>query len=127
MFEILILGHCAFGVETDMQNDIDNIYMQKSMACFAVDIEKLFLVKLSNVMPFLTPVLNGMSKISMNVIEKMRELWPSLLKNAGELPSTWIIRQVENVVKERLSSGKRKMDLLQLMLDAAVAEEFKVI
>ena len=36
-----------------MQKDLDNIYMQKSMACFAMDTEKLPIVKLSNLMPFL--------------------------------------------------------------------------
>ena len=47
------LGCCAFGIDTDMQNDIDNIYLKKSVACFEMDPGKLPIVKLSNLMPFL--------------------------------------------------------------------------
>jgi hypothetical protein len=38
----------------------------------------------------------------------------------------WIIEQVKEVIKQRLTSGKKRMDLLQLMLDAATHDEIKV-
>jgi hypothetical protein len=47
-----IAGHCAFGIDMDMQNGLNNIYMQKTIALCAIDRERLFIVKLSNVMPF---------------------------------------------------------------------------
>ncbi|CAF3115951.1 unnamed protein product [Rotaria sp. Silwood2] len=110
-----------------MQNDLDNTYMQKSIACFALDADKLLIVKLSNVMPFLVPLLTRLTSGCINLIDKLRGIMPSLMSNVGEIPALWIIKQVENVVKERLKSGKRRMDLLQLMLDAATYDEVKVI
>ncbi|CAF3497399.1 unnamed protein product [Rotaria socialis] len=120
-----VIWHCAFGIDTDMQNDINNIYMQKSMACFATDAEKVFIVKLSNVMPFLIPLLTRVINIRISVVNQLRTLLPKLMHDVDDIPALWIIKQVENVVKERLTSGKRHVDLLQLMLDAATYDEIK--
>jgi hypothetical protein len=109
-----------------MQNDIENIYMKKSAACVAVEIEKLFIVKVSIIMPFLIPLLTRIVKTCFFVIEKLRALVPSLVHNVEDLPDIWIMKQVKNVVKDRLTLGKKRMDLLQLMLDATKDEEVKV-
>jgi hypothetical protein len=119
-------GHCIFGIDTDMQNDIENIYMKKSTACVNVVIEKLFIVKLSIIVPFLIPLLTGIIKVYFFVIGTLRALVPSLICKVEDLPNVWVMKQVENVVKERLKSGRRRVDLLQLMLDAAKDEEVKV-
>ena len=41
-------------------------------------------------------------------------------------PAFWIIEQVKEVIKQRLTSGNKRMDLLQLMLDVATRDEIKV-
>jgi hypothetical protein len=109
-----------------MQNDVDNIYMQKSMACFALDAEKLTIVKLSNVMPFLIPLLTQILKGHVFIINTLHKIMPSLMSNLGTMAHSWIIEQVKEVIKQRLASGKKRMDLLQLMLDAATHDEIKV-
>jgi hypothetical protein len=109
-----------------MQSDPDNIYMKKSIVLFQIDSTKLFIVKLSNVLPFLNPFLISIVRSQMILINALRKLMPSLMRNVPVPPITWILEQVENVVKERLQSGKKRMDLLQLMLDAAKQEEVKV-
>jgi hypothetical protein len=109
-----------------MQNDLENIYMKKSIALFEIDPTKLPIVKLSNVMPFLNPVLIIIGRSLMAMTAALRKLVPSLMRNLQGLPTTWIIEQVGQVVEERLRSGKRRMDLLQLMLDAAKQDEVKV-
>ncbi|CAF5008864.1 unnamed protein product, partial [Rotaria sp. Silwood1] len=48
-FSSLNLGRCAFGIDTDMQNDIDNIYLKKSAAFFGINPERLLIVKLSSI------------------------------------------------------------------------------
>jgi hypothetical protein len=120
------VGHCAFGIDTDMQNDLNNTYMQKSMACFAVDTDKLFMVKLSNVMPFLIPLLTRIVKARTFIINTLQKIVPSLTYKVKSLAIFWIIEQVEKVIKQRLASGKKRMDLLQLMLDAASHDDVKV-
>lgn len=109
-----------------MQNDVDNIYMQKSMACFAVDAERTPLVKLSKLIPSLTPMLTQFVKTTLTLIKSLQKRMPNLFKDADVLASVWIIDKVEEVVKKRLESGQRRTDLLQLMLDAATDGEVKV-
>ncbi|CAF4672829.1 unnamed protein product [Rotaria socialis] len=41
------------------------------------------------------------------------------------MPNVWIMKQVGSVVRERLKSGKKQTDLLQLMLDVATNDEIK--
>jgi hypothetical protein len=100
--------------------------MKKSIALFEIDPTKLPIVKLSNVMPFLNPVLIIIGRSLIAITAALRKLVPSLMRNVQGLPTTWIIEQVGQVVEERLRSGKRRMDLLQLMLDAAKQDEVKV-
>jgi hypothetical protein len=109
-----------------MQNDVDNIYMKKSLACFARDPEQMSFVRLTNIMPFFTPILIPIFKASFVVISTLRTWFPSLMKNVEGPPQLWILKQIENVVKERLASGTKRTDLLQLMLNATTQDEIKV-
>lgn len=109
-----------------MQNDIDNEYMRKSMACFAVDTEKLPITKLSNLMPFLNPLLTQIVMARILIINKLHKMMPSFISNTDSIARFWIIEQLKDVIKQRLTSGKKRMDLLQLMLDAATNDETKV-
>ncbi len=100
--------------------------MQKSIACFSVDPEKLSIVKLSNLMPFLIPLLTKIAKVRVLIINTLHKMMPSLVPDAAIMARFWIIEQVKEVIKQRLTSGKKRMDLLQLMLDAATHDEIKV-
>ena len=96
------------------------------MACFATDNEKLFIVKLSNLMPFLIPLLIRIVRARIFIVDTLCQIVPSLLDKVDTLAIFWVIAQVEEVIKKRLASGERRMDLLQLMLDAATHDEIKV-
>jgi hypothetical protein len=113
-------------MDTDMQNDLDNVYMKKSMACFAVDVEKAFAVKCTKLMPFLTPIISQVAKLILFLTHELKKRIPFLMRRFDGIPSLWIIEQVEEVIKQRLSSGIKRTDLLQLMLDAATHDDVKV-
>jgi hypothetical protein len=100
--------------------------MKKCIACFSIDPEKLFVVKLSNVMPFLIPLLTQIVKICVLITNRLYKMMPSLVPDVASMAHYWIIEQVKEVIKQRLTSGKKRMDLLQLMLDAATNDEIKV-
>ena len=121
-----MLGHCAFGIDTDMQNDVENPYMKNSIALFQIDITRLPIVKLSNIFPWLNPFLVFMLRNAINLIDTLRRVMPSLMRRVQISPITWIMEQVREVVKKRVASGKGRVDLLQLMLDAAKQDEVKV-
>ena len=123
---LFVVGHCAFGIDTDIQNDVDNMYMNRSTAIFARDFEKMPIVRLSNLMPILNPLLIKMLDNFITLIHFLRVSFPSLMGHLQDPPQLWIFKQIENVIKHRLASGDRRIDLLQLMLDVSTQEQIKV-
>ena len=123
---LLLVGHCAFGIDTDIQNEIDNMYMKKSSAVFARDFEKILIVRLSNLMPILDPLLVKMMDSFVILINFLRVSFPSLLGHLEDPPQLWIFKQIENVIQHRLASENKRIDLLQLMLDVSTQEKIKV-
>lgn len=109
-----------------MQNDVENPYMKNSIALFQIDITRLPIVKLSNLCPWLNPFLVFVLRNAIILIDTLRRVMPRLMRRVQISPITWIMEQVREVVKKRLASGTRRMDLLQLMLDAAKQDEVKV-
>ena len=113
-----------------MQNDIDNIYLKKSAACFEIDPETLPIVKLSNLMPFLTRPLEYVF-ISQVIFKRIiGKLIPALRSYIEELPTIWLLNRVQEIIDLRtstlLSSTTKRVDLLQLMIDASADDEVKV-
>jgi hypothetical protein len=77
-------------------------------------------------MPFLTPLLIKMMISSVKLINFLSAARPSIMRTVEVLPQLWIFKQIENVVKQRLTSENKRTDLLQLMLDASTQQEIKV-
>lgn len=100
--------------------------MNRSLALFARDFEKMPIVRLSNLMPILNPLLIKMFDNFITLINFLRVSFPSLLGHLQDPPHLWILKQIENVIKHRLTSGNRRIDLLQLMLDVSTQEAVKV-
>ncbi|CAF1280749.1 unnamed protein product [Rotaria magnacalcarata] len=118
-----VICHCAFGIDTDMQNDVDNIYLKKSAETFAVDVDKLFIVKMTDLFPF---VVNPFCKFYLGQVAIRRlliRLFPVLSKYIEETPGSWLTNHVRDVVNLRTSSSTatmiKRIDLLQLMIDAS--------
>lgn len=109
-----------------MQNDRDNTYMKKSLVISEIDFTKHPIVKISEVLPFSRPLIIFLFKNLMILSNTIRKWAPSLMRHVPVSPINWIVSQIGQVVKERVSTGKKRMDLLQLMLDAARQEEVKV-
>jgi hypothetical protein len=126
---ILILGHCAFGIDTDLQNDIDNIYMRRSLAVFSRDYEQTSIVRLSNLIPSLNSLLIKLMDSVITLINFLRVSIPSIMGNIEDPPQLWIFKQIEKVIKQRLTSKleNKRIDLLQLMLDASTQDEVEEV
>ncbi len=100
--------------------------MKNSLAVFARDPEKMLIVRISNLMPFLNPLLIKILDTSITIINFLRTSIPSIMSNIKDPPQLWIFKQIEHVIKQRLASENKRIDLLQLMLDASTEEEIKV-
>ena len=125
------VGRCAFGIDMDMQNDIDNIFMRKCKSAIDDNPERLILTKLGNLMPFLIPILLyimiGQTLLGIFI----RAVFPAwFLPQLQGVPALWILNQVKTIIdarKQENYSGKHHQDdLLQLMLDAATRNDMKV-
>jgi hypothetical protein len=118
-------------MDTDMQNDIDNLFMRKCKLAVDDNPERLFLTKLGNLMPFSIPILLYVMVGQMLLGTLIRAVAPAwFLPQIEGLPALWILNQAETIINARKQanySGKHhQVDLLQLMLDAATRDDIKV-
>ncbi|CAF1123843.1 unnamed protein product [Adineta ricciae] len=125
-----VICHCAFGMDTDMQNDIDNAFLQKCKLAVHDNPERLPLTKLGNLMPFLIPVLLYIMMGQMLLGKLFRIILPKRFSPEIEgVPALWILNQVETIInarKQASDNGKQhQIDLLQLMLDATMRNKAK--
>ena len=112
-----------------MQNDIDNMFLRKAQATIDLDPDNLFLVKFGNLFPFLIPFFACILTGVMLLVYLFRKIVPAwFLPQLEELPPTWILHRVKQVIDSRTSNEKqsRSVDLLQLMLDASTKHKIQV-
>jgi hypothetical protein len=126
---LFYLGRCAFGIDTDMQNDVDNIYLKKSAETFQLDVDKLSIVKLTNLLPFFVNPFRYLYLSQVAVRRALIKIIPPLSSYIEETPGSWLTNRVREVVKLRNKSSIpaiKRVDLLQLMIDASTRDDVKV-
>lgn len=109
-----------------MQNDIDNPYLQKCAQVFKTDADDILLMRLSNVMPLLARPLHDILFFVRPLCNKLITKVPSLRKYISESPHVWLLSRVQDVVDLRMQSSSdrnKRVDLLQLMIDATTHDQ----
>ncbi|CAF3792025.1 unnamed protein product [Rotaria sp. Silwood1] len=119
-----VMCHCVFGVDTDIQNDIDNEYFKKAEETVAYNFDKNAMVRLSQLMPSFIPLL-GYIMTGQILLERIAN---KFIRNIEEMPRFWLMKRLKYLIDVRTSSSdkenkKRRVDLLQLMLDVATQNE----
>jgi hypothetical protein len=111
-----------------MQNDINNPFLQKSAEFFQVDPDELLVVKLSNLVPFLARPLHDLIFSIPNIREFLTKFIPPLGSFIKEFPSIWLMNRVQDVIDLRTKSSnlRKRVDLLQLMMDASTTDKIVV-
>lgn len=113
-----------------MQNDVDNIYLKKSAETFEIDVDKLSIVKITNLLPFFVNPFRYLYLGQVAVRRLLIKLFPTLSTYIEETPGSWLTNRVREVVRLRNNSStkpaSKRVDLLQLMIDASTADEVKV-
>ncbi len=125
------LGRCVYGMDTDMQNDIDNVFMRKCKLAVDDNPERLFWTKLGNLMPWLIPILLKIMVGQMLLVTLVRTVAPVwFLPQMEGVPALWILNQVRTIIDARkqanYSNKHSQVDLLQTMLDATAPDHIKV-
>ncbi|CAF1280803.1 unnamed protein product [Rotaria magnacalcarata] len=120
-----VICRCAFGIYTDMQNDINNPYLLKSAEVFKTDADDMLLMRLSNLIPSLARPLHDILFSTAEFRRRLIDAIPFLSNFITELPYLWLMNRVREVVDQRAKSSsdtKERVDLLQLMMDASTAD-----
>lgn len=105
-----------------MQNDPNNIFLQKAQSSIDINPDNLFLVRLGNILPFLIPFSRLLIIGQVLFSYTFRKIAPSwFLPQIEEPPPFWIIARAFNIINTRTSSTHH-IDLLQLMIDASTKE-----
>jgi hypothetical protein len=125
-----VSGRCAFGIDTDMQNDVNNIYLRKSAATFETDVDRLYIVKLASLLPCLECPIRYVYLGFLVIRRSLIRLMPNLSQYIEETPGSWLIDRVKDVVDHRVrtqqDSREKCIDLLQLMIDASTDHRIQV-
>ena len=128
-FDWSVVGRCAFGIDTDMQNDTNNIYLRKAAGTFEVDVDKMAIVKLTALLPWFETPFRLFYLGLVAVRRALVSVMPSLDNYIGETPGSWLINRVRDVVDLRNSTASdpvKRMDLLQLMINASTSNNIQV-
>lgn len=110
-----------------MQNDVDNEYMQKAEQTVAENLEENSLIRLGHLMPWLIPLLTFLM-IGQVVLKRLIHKW---IRTIEEMPRFWLLDRVQHLIDARTESSEKdnerqRIDLLQLMLNAATRGQIKV-
>jgi hypothetical protein len=84
------------------------------------------LVKLSNLMPFLARPIHDIIFGAGHIREFLTKWIPSLSSHIQELPSIWLMNRVHDVINLRSKSPpnlRKRVDLLQLMMDVSTSDK----
>ena len=122
--EFLCLGRCAFGIDTEVQYDVDNtnIYMKKVEEFFANDFERTFLAKLHRITPHIQLA---------NLCSFLFRMKQACRRTDSSLPAhLWLVEHMHEFIQQRFINIDQKKsvdDLLQLMIDTIHSEKVSII
>ncbi|CAF1058719.1 unnamed protein product [Adineta steineri] len=120
-----VICRCAFGLDTDLQNNPNNIYFKKLEEIFGRNVRSSGFFKLAKLMPQLA---NIIAKVLFSIINTKtfinKHVMPWISKKQlNEFPVVWLLNRLREVVDERQKTATSRVDVLQLMLEALNEEK----
>ncbi|CAF1588688.1 unnamed protein product, partial [Didymodactylos carnosus] len=112
-YEFLV--RCAFGVDTDMQTDTENIYLKHTNNYFSPKYNKLPILKLR----FLIPEIDSLLCKILDKINLVKRTIKRFIPSIEDDDRSWLYSRIQDVIEMRSEKAKQRIDLLQLLLDAA--------
>ena len=124
------LGRCAFGIDTDLQNNPDNIYFKKIEEAFGDgNISNIALFKFAQLVPEIGTVLGQIFSTSSTALTFINtQLLPmiSSTEQLHETPFVWLFNRLHTIVEQRQQVPSSRADLLELMLRVITKEPINV-
>jgi cytochrome P450 len=124
-FTMDTIWSCGFGLDTDMQNNVNNPYLLNSQQIFSENTFRQVAIDLLTLLSELRKVLAVLFR-SLNFTRYwLRRYIPVTKRFFKESPGTWIMKQANDMIEKRKQVGHTgRTDLLQLMLDSVSDEDF---
>lgn len=115
---------CGFGVDTDIQNQIDNPYLVLSQQIFDDKNRGKLLFYLSLFLNEFNHFWCNLEQIEMSTRYWFRHYFPFVRKYLAEDPNEWIMKQAYHIIDQRRKNQSiNGIDLIQLMLKSVSKEE----
>ncbi|UJR24390.1 hypothetical protein I4U23_005767 [Adineta vaga] len=121
-----VICRCAFGIDTDLQNNRDNIYFKKIRELFSSNtIGKSWLFRSGQLLPEIHNILSKVFSLNNNfrlfINTQFLPLFSSTLQ-INEMPIMWLLNRLKSIVEHRQQINISRNDLLQLMLQVMTKE-----
>jgi cytochrome P450 len=123
-FTMDTIWSCGFGVDTDMQNNINDPYLVYSQQMFGEKVNVRLIVLLALFINELNKFWRAISLGAGYVTYWFRDHIPITKRFIDENPATWIIKQTYKMIEKDQQVGQtNRTDLLKLMLESVTDEE----
>ena len=122
------LGRCAFGIDTDLQHNPNNMFFKKMEELFARSIRSNSFFRFAQLVPEIGNVV-GKIFFGVNTLRAFINMhFLPLISNIQlrELPNMWLINRLDPVIEQRLKTPTSRVDVLQLMLQVMTEETINV-
>jgi thromboxane-A synthase len=124
-FTMDTIWSCGFGLDTNMQNDVNDPYLVHSQEIFKDENNFKLLILLDIFITELKRIWKKLHDYENNARYWLRHSFPFIKRFINEEPSTWILKQARTVIEKREQVGQtNRTDLLQIMLESASNEDF---
>ena len=120
-----IIWSCAFGVDTDMQNNINDPYLKNSQGVFGDNVNQQIMVLLALFISELNLFWQAIHVWIDSAKNWIREHFPLTQNFIHGDPAIWIINQAYKLIeKDREIGYAKRTDLLKLMLESVSNEDY---
>ncbi|CAF1225228.1 unnamed protein product [Didymodactylos carnosus] len=109
-----VICRCAFGIDTNMQNDPDNIYLKKAYREYLPLIfftqrshSQRSTMKLSALIPSFNSLFIKLTFLQNNLKRRINQIFPSSIEYFEELPVLWLGNRVTEVIEMRSKQAKQ--------------------
>jgi hypothetical protein len=124
-FTIDTMWSCGFGIDTDMQNNVNDPHLVNSQQFFTRTKIRHIIFILILLLKELTIVLRSIFQLLGIVLSPLQRFIPGIKKLIDESPYMWIMKQAREMINKRKQIGHtHRTDLLQLMVESMSDEDF---
>jgi len=122
------LGRCAFGIDTDLQNNPDNMYFKKVEELFDGRMKSTLIYKLLQLLPQIRYMFVKIFDVINNIqaFINIHLLGSVSKKRLHEQPALWLHKRLHPILEQRQQTPTSRVDLLQLMLQVITDEQINV-